>query len=65
MAQLEAEVWYWTPARMVRDIMQGVGSGYVTRAEAERLCSEAHRRGFEAGVAKAVEEIRSTPIRPG
>ncbi len=63
--EVEAAVFYWTPYGMSRRPYGDYPTSYITKMEAERLCAEAHKRGFESGVAKAEAEIRQTPIRPG
>lgn len=48
MAEVIAEVWYWTPGGMSQTPPPGTHhTGYIERSEAERLLREAHAAGFQ------------------
>lgn len=56
--EVDAEVWYWTPSGMRKQAHPGgYRERYIQIRAVERLLTDIYRKGYEAGVAKAAEEI--------
>lgn len=53
MAELTAEIWHWTAFGMRRNYDSN--EGWISRREAEKLCEEAHRRGYAQGLVAGEE----------
>ena len=46
--EVDAQVWYWTPAGM-REFVKTSAEGYIAKRDVERLLEDAHRRGYIQG----------------